>query len=334
MLIFITGLLVAFMLLGGVVIRLAENELTRSQRQTTTELAARATAVHWATYGDPAAARLHGLGLVAAHEPIDSPEQDLAAEVQFGRTLGPETAGDWQFQPARTPFNSVRVTLPSPPGVSPLASLAGQPARGTKRRPPIATTVTFRDRDIVCLIDNSLFQTATRRGALRQACGTLFASLRRAPGVTWVGLVVAGDPPRTAVPLAAASEQQAARFDAATVVPASPPTASLGSGLDGGLDAACRLLQAGRPAGHVDRMVIVLTDRSSSLAVHSPAMAELLASRGVILHTVLWSSAALDASPAKLAEGSGGRAFQAADGAELAGIFRQLALTVRTIRIE
>jgi hypothetical protein len=330
MLIFITGLLVAFMLLGGVAIRLAQNELIRSERETTTEITARAAAVHWATHGDPVAAGRHSQEFATANVNSAASAQNPTAQVQFGRASWTGTEADGHFHPDRAPFNSVRVTLPTPPSVNPLASLGGRTAGAAKERPSITTTVAFRDRDLVWLIDDSVAQTAALHRELHRAVGVFFRQLRRTPGETWVGLVVDGEIPQTVVPLAAASEQQAARFDTFPDVSASPPTASFAAGLH----TAIELLQEGRPAQHVDKTVIVLTARSPRLTQPSPAMSARLTSDAAIIHTVLWNPAARESTRPTRAETRSGRTFQAADGDQLAAIFRQLALTVRTVRIE
>lgn len=120
------------------------------------------------------------------------------------------------------------------------------------------------------------------------------------------------------------------KIDAATVRLRAAGFTSISRGMEAGQ----QIFQSGRSAQFVERTMVVMTDGLHNRGREPRTVATSLAAENILIHTITFGPNADIPRMQEVAAIGQGRHFHAADGAQLAQIYREIALSLSTLLTE
>lgn len=324
MLILILIMLVGFMVAVAFSVDIAFMQLTRTELRSSTDAAAKAAAVELSLTLNRDDAIARGQEIAAANPVNGEPLLVDASEFSFGRS-DELNSGKFEFSVGGTPNNSVQVlgrrTAGSLSGPVPL--FFGNFFGVNNFEPRLSSTATYIERDIVLVVDRSGSMFGQKFLDLVNAIDIFVQTLDTTTVDEQVGLASYND---------TASEDAELSGDLASVsaAMAALPVGGFTS-ISRGMQAGANIMDRSRSPEFVERTMIVMTDGRHNRGPEPRSVARRLADDGVTIHTITFGTDADQPRMIEIAEIGGGRHFQADDGAQLAEIYREIALTLSTI---
>ena len=325
MLIFIAMLMVMFMITVVFSIDLAQMHLTRAQLRSATDAAAKAAAQTLSTTQSRADARNSAKNIAAQNLVAGKPMLLDDADIQFGQSLEDPATGKFVFSTSGTPINSVVVTGDRTRGsrTGSVKLFFGGLSGVTDFEPKQTATATYLERDIVLVVDRSGSMAGQKVSDLQAAIETFVVTLNETPVRENVGLAsYAGDATRDVELTNDLSEIVAGLLSLQV---------SGATSISRGMAAGADVLTAGRSSEFVERTMIVMTDGQHNVGGEPRDEAVRLAGQNVVIHAITFGDGADQARMRDIAGIGNGKFFHASSGADLASIYREIALTLKTV---
>jgi uncharacterized protein YegL len=324
MLVLILIMLVGFMVAVAFSVDIAFMQLTRTELRSSTDAAAKAAAVELSLTLDRDEAIARGQEIAAANPVNGEPLLVDASEFSFGRSAE-LNSGKFEFSPGGIPSNSVQVqgrrTNGSLSGPVPL--FFGSFFGVNDFEPRLSSTATYIERDIVLVVDRSGSMFGQKFLDLVNAIDIFVETLDTTTVEEQVGLASYNDNATEDVELGS-------DLTRISTVMAALPVGGFTS-ISRGMQAGSNIMDRSRSPEFVERTMIVMTDGRHNRGQEPRIVARNLADDGVTIHTITFGQNADQPRMIEIAEIGGGRHFQADNGAELAAIYREIALTLSTI---
>lgn len=322
----IAMILSLFMIAAAFTIDVAYVHLAKTELRTATDAAAKAAAQEFARSRDVADAIRVGREVAASNKVTGTPLALSQGDFTFGR-CEENLEGRYEFsqRAGGGPPNSVRVT-----GQRTVGSRGGHIPRmlvsyfGVANIEPTSTaTVTYIDRDVVLVIDRSESMAGQKTIDLRMAIAEFIATLDQSPVEELVGMASYSDTAGVDVVMTA---DRSIVPSALAKLPIVGPTS-----ISAGIEAGGVALRSGRSSALVERTMVVMTGGRHIRGEDPRITAQRLADAGVTIHTISLGEQADCDVMRDVARIAGGRYFHADTGSELQRIYRDLALSLRTI---
>ncbi|MGV3484561.1 MAG: VWA domain-containing protein [Planctomycetaceae bacterium] len=325
MLIVIATMMILFMVFVAFAIDVAHMYLAKTELRSATDAAAKAAAQELSKAQNIDASIRVGASIAAANNVNHSPLRLTAADFAFGRSLQDSPDRPFGFNQSAQPINSVRVrgqrTQNSQSGSVPL--FFGQMFGVPLFEPRATATATYRDRDVVLVVDRSGSMQGTKFSDLRNAINVFVNTLSQTPVEEFVGLASYSDTSTADVPL---TQNLSLVGNAFRVMPVAGLTS-----ISGGMDAGESVFRTAGPRPYVEKTMIVMTDGNHNRGQEPRNVAVRLADDGVVIHTITFGSDADLVRMQEVAQIAGGRHFHASNGLELQNIYREIALSLSTM---
>lgn len=327
MLIFILFLLLGFFVTVAFSVDIAQMNLARTQLRTATDAAAKATAQTLASTQDINASIAVGQQFAAANTVSGQPLLIAPDEFSFGRSeLRPN--GKFVFTAGGTPINSVRVNGKRTSGSlsGPVPLFFGNFLGLDVFEAETTSAATFIERDVVLVVDRSGSMAGSKFASLVNAIDIFVQTLEDTPVNEHVGLASYST---------AASVDHLITSNLQEIEQAvrSLPVGGLTS-ISSGMRAGGRIFPSGRPPAFVERTMIVMTDGQHNTGPEPITIVPRLVADGVQIHTITFGSGADQARMSQVATAGNGKHFHANNGAQLAEVYREIALTLSTVITE
>lgn len=308
-------------------IDIARMHLVRSELRTATDAAARAGAEALGRLESREAAVNAAIALAARNNVAGVPLTLTADQVQVGRALvidGSVTT----FQNDVLPFNAVRITGSRQNGSSDGSiNLFFGGLFGTSQFQPIQSSTACRlDRDIALVLDISGSMVIDgRMDGLKNAVRIFIEELQRTPHIERVSLVTYATTAQRRIPL---TENLSLIQDTLRPIQPSGATA-IGLGLQSGLNSV-----RNDPLARVfaEKTVIIMTDGEHNTGISPITVAN--SAGAVTIHTVTFGNGASQTTMQRVAEIGHGIHLHAANNAQLAGAFRDIAHQLSVMLVE
>lgn len=327
MLILILLLLVGFMVTVALSIDIAQMNLARTQLRTATDAAAKAAAQTLARTQDIDQAIASGQQLAQSNTVVGSPLLLNSSDFVFGRSERPNS-GSFVFTASGNPVNSVRVlgrrTSDSPSGSVPLffGNFLGLDFFETE----VSSAATFIERDVVLVVDRSGSMAGSKFASLVAAIQLFVQTLNDTPVDEQVGLASYSSNSSVDVRMTPDLNQ-------IVVATSQLPVGGLTS-ISAGMRSGRSIFRTGRPRAFVERTMIVMTDGNHNTGVEPITIVPSLVAEGVQIHTITFGNGADQQRMRAIAAAGSGQHFHAVSGAQLAEIYREIALTLSTVITE
>lgn len=328
MMVFVAVLIAAFLAMVAISIEIAHIQLARTELRTATDAAAKAAALELARVQDTNLAIATGTRVAAENEVIGDGLLLSPGDFQFGNSSENLATGRFDFDASRTPINSVRVVGSRTSGSrsGPISLFFGGFLGTSIFEPQAAATATFINRDVVLVVDRSGSMAGRLLAELQAALLLFTRTLAETPADEHVGM---------------ASYEELATIDATLTPNLAEIDAATGrlqaagfTSISRGMQAGQQIFQSGRSARFVERTMIVMTDGLHNRGPEPRTVASSLASQDVVIHTITFGPAADIPRMREVATIGGGRHFHAVNGAQLAQIYREIALSLSTLITE
>lgn len=327
MLVLILLLLVGFMVTVAFSIDIAQMNLAKTQLRTATDAAAKAAAQTLSTTQDIDQAIASGQAFAETNTVVGTPLLINAADFSFGRSQLSNN-GRFVFSPSSTQINSVRVlgrrSNGSPSGPVPL--FFGNFLGVDFFEPENVSAATFIERDVVLVVDRSGSMAGGKFRSLVTAISIFVETLKTTPVDEHVGL--ASYSSNSSVDVLLTPD-----LDSIPIATSRLPVAGLTS-ISAGMQAGQAVFRSGRPRAFVERTMIVMTDGQHNTGPEPITVVPGLVADGVQIHTITFGRGADVARMRQIAEAGSGQHFSATSGAQLAAIYREIALTLSTVITE
>jgi Mg-chelatase subunit ChlD len=194
-------------------------------------------------------------------------------------------------------------------------------------QPTETATATFIERDVVLVVDRSgSMLDFNKFNDLRAAIATFNAILAASPVDERVGLASYSTTASQDVNLTTDLNQ-------INMAMAGMPVSGF-TNISGGIDAGRAIIERDRTRPFVERTMIVLTDGLQNRGRAARLAARDVADTGTTIHAITFGADADRRAMQEVATIGNGRYFHAANGAQLADVFREIALTLSTILTE
>ena len=328
MLVLVLVMIVAFIVTVAFSVDIAYMNLVKSELRSATDAAAKATSEALARTQDRNAAIARGKEIGSQNTVANRPMQFADGDFLFGRSeLNAD--GKFVFSNGRSPFNSVRVngrrTASSLSGSGGL--FFGQMFGVNNFEPTEVCTATHIQRDIVLVVDRSGSMLDDNKfNDLRSAIAIFVDVMSDSPVNERIGLASYSTTESEDVELTEDLSLITRQMD-------SMPVGGF-TNISGGIDAGANILSRGRSREFVERTVVVMTDGLQNRGRPAAQAASSLAANGATIHAITFGRDADQSAMAAVAEIGKGRFFHAANGAQLRTIFREIALTLKSIITE
>jgi uncharacterized protein YegL len=324
MLVLILIMLVGFMVAVAFSVDIAFMQLTRTELRSATDAASKAAAIELSTSLDRNAAIARGQQIAAANRVNGEPLLVDTNEFTFGRSTE-LVSGKFEFTSGGTPSNSVQVDGRRVAGSlsGPVPLFFGNFFGVNVFEPQTSATATYIERDIVLVVDRSGSMAGQKFADLVNAIDIFVATLQSTPVDEQVGLASYND---------RASEDVELTGDLTEIstAMAALPVGGFTS-ISRGMQAGSNLMDRSRSPDFVERTLIVMTDGRHNRGPEPSTVATTLAADGVKIHTITFGADADKPRMIDVANIGGGRHFHADNGAQLAAIYREIALTLSTM---
>ena len=325
MMVFIGVLMVIFIVGVAMSIEYAHIQLARTELRTATDAAAKAAALELSRSQDVDTAIATGTRVASENLIIGRPLLLSPSDFRFGNSAQDRVSGRFDFRDADTPINSVRVD-----GKRTTASRGGGVAlffggffNVPFFEPTSTATATFINRDVVLVVDRSGSMAGRLLRDLRAAVATFTRTLAETPVDEFVGLASYAE---------FASADALLTPDLAAIDRAANRLVADGwTSISRGMEAGEEVFRSGRSARFVERTMIVMTDGNHNRGPEPRIVAQELANDGVVIHTITFGGEADLVRMREVARIGRGRHYHAANGAELAQIYREIALSLSTL---
>lgn len=328
MLVLVAVLVSAFLAMVALGIEVAHIQLARTELRTATDAASKAAALELARAQDINLAIARGTDVAAQNQVIGAPLLLSPDDFTFGNSAQNQTTGRFDFNPASTPINSVRVVGSRTTGSrsGPVNLFFGN-LFGTSFFQPQATAVaTFMNRDIVLVVDRSGSMAGQLMRDLQAALLLFTQTLAETPADKHVGM---------ASYEASATIDELLTPNLAQIDEATRRLRANGfTSISRGMEAGQRIFDSGRSAQFVERTMIVMTDGLHNRGPEPRVVARSLADQNIVIHTITFGPAADTPRMREVARIGGGRHFHAANGSQLAAIYREIAFSLSTLLTE
>jgi len=328
MMVFVAVLIAAFLAMVAISIEIAHIQLARTELRTATDAAAKAAALELARAQNTGLAIATGTRIAAENEVIGDRLLLSPGDFQFGNSVENRATGRFDFNSAGTPINSVRVVGSRTTGSrsGPITLFFGGFLGTSIFEPQAVATATFINRDVVLVVDRSGSMAGRLMIELQAALVLFTQTLASTPADEHVGM---------------ASYEETATVDALLTPNLSEIDAATRrlraagfTSISRGMVAGQQIFQSGRSARFVERTMIVMTDGLHNRGPEPRTVARSLASQDVVIHTITFGSAADIPRMREVATIGNGRHFHAVNGAQLAQIYREIALSLSTLITE
>lgn len=325
MLVFVAALIFVFLFLIAIAIEVAHMQLARTELRTATDAAAKAAALELSRSQDIHLAIATGSRVAAENHVIGEPLLLTAADFEFGHSAQDAATGRFDFAPASEPINSVRVNGRRTSGSAggPIRLIFGSLFSRDYFEPHSVASATYINRDVVLVVDRSGSMAGRLLAELQAALALFTQTLADTPVEEHVGLASYAETASIDAQLTPAL----GRIDAA----AANLRANGFTSISRGMTAGGQIFDSGRSARFVERTMIVMTDGLHNRGPEPRLVAEQLAAQGIVIHTITFGPDADIPRMQQVATIGRGRHFHAANGAELAEIYREIALTLGTL---
>ncbi len=324
MLVLILIMLVGFMVAVAFSVDIAFMQLTRTELRSATDAASKAAAVELSTSLDRDSAIRRGQEIAAANLVNGEPLLVSASEFSFGNSRE-LVSGKFDFNPGRTPSNSVQVDGRRVSGSlsGPVPLFFGGFFGVNVFEPQTTSTASYIERDIVLVVDRSGSMIGQKFNELVNAINIFVTTLDSTPVDEQVGLASYNN---------RASEDVELTGNLAEIsnTMASLPVGGFTS-ISRGMQAGTNLMDRSRGRDFVERTLIVMTDGRHNRGPEPAGVARRLADDGVKIHTITFGADADQPRMIDVANIGDGRHFHAENGDQLADIYREIALTLSTI---
>jgi Ca-activated chloride channel homolog len=321
-------LMVGFMASVALSIDIAHMHLAKMELRIATDAAAKATAEALAATQDIPTAIAQGKRLAQANQVFNRPLQLRDSDFQFGRSQLNNDGGAFNFRAGAQRFNSVRVV-----GARTDGSLSGPVPLFFSRfwgRENLGMTAsaiaTFLRRDVVLVVDRSGSMAGQKVNDLKGALITFGATLRSSPTEERIGLASYSN----------ASTQDAQLTQEISVVASAALRIVVGgaTNITSGIDAGINILNARGERPFTERVMILMTDGNHNVGPAPPSAANRAARQDIIIHAITFGADADQSAMRNVARITGGKHFHANNGAQLAAIYREIALSLNTLLTE
>jgi len=325
MMVFIGVLMVVFIVGVAISIEYAHIQLARTELRTATDAAAKAAALELSRSHNVDTAIATATRVAAENRIIGRPLLLAPSDFRFGNSVQNNTTGRFDFRDSDSPINSVRVD-----GKRTAASRGGGIALFFGRffnvpffEPTSTATATFINRDVVLVVDRSGSMAGRRLTELQAAIATFTRTLAETPVDEHVGLASYAElasPDVLLTPDLAAIDRAANRL-----------VADGWTSISGGMQAGEEVFRSGRSASFAERTMIMMTDGRHNRGPEPKTTAQRLANDGVVIHTITFGDKADLDGMREIARIGRGRHHHAANAAQLAQAYREIALSLSTL---
>jgi uncharacterized protein YegL/Flp pilus assembly protein TadG len=328
MMVFVAVLVAAFLAMVAISIEIAHIQLARTELRTATDAASKAAALELARTQDVNQAISTGTSAAAQNQVIGAPLLLAPGDFEFGNSSENAATGRFDFSAARTPINSVRVVGSRTSGSrsGPLTLFFGNFLGTSIFEPQAVATATFINRDVVLVVDRSGSMAGQLILDLQAALVLFTQTLAETPVDEHVGM---------------ASYSTFATVDAnltpdlSIINQATQRLVANGfTSISRGMTAGEQIFQTGRSARFVERTMIVMTDGLHNRGEDPAIVARRLASQNIVIHTITFGGGADIPRMQQIAAIGQGQHFHAANGLQLAEIYREIALSLSTLLTE
>jgi Ca-activated chloride channel family protein len=328
MMVFVAVLVVAFLAMVAISVEIAHIQLARTELRTATDAASKAAALELSRSQDINLAIATGTEAAAQNEVIGAPLLLSPSDFQFGNSSQNQATGRFDFSPPRTPTNSVRVVGKRTSGSrsGPISLFFGEFLGTSIFEPQAIATATFINRDVVLVVDRSGSMAGQLLIDLQAALLLFTQTLSDTPVDEFVGMASY----EAVATIDSQLTPNLAEIDAA----ARGLRASGFTSISRGMEAGQQIFQNGRSARFVQRTMIVMTDGLHNRGPEPRIVAQAIADQNVVIHTITFGAAADIPRMREVATIGQGRHFHAANGLQLAGIYREIALSLSTLLTE
>jgi len=328
MLVFVAVLIAAFLAMVAISIEIAHIQLARTELRTATDAAAKAAALELARVENTGQAIATGTRIAAENKVIGAPFLLSPGDFQFGNSAENRANGRYEFNPVRTPINSVRVVGSRTTGSrsGPISLFFGGLLGTSIFEPQAVATATFINRDVVLVVDRSGSMRGRLMAELQAALLLFTQTLASTPTDEHVGMASY----EATATIDALLTPDLSQIDAATRRLRAAGFTSISRGMEAGQ----QIFQSGRSAQFVERTMVVMTDGLHNRGPEPRTVAASLAAESIVIHTITFGPDADIPRMQEVAAIGQGRHFHAADGAQLAQIYREIALSLSTLLTE
>ncbi len=326
--VFVAVLLAAFLAMVAISIEIAHIQLARTELRSATDAASKAAALELAQTQDINRAINRGTDVAAQNQVIGDPLLLSPGDFQFGSSVENIATGRFGFSQGGTPINGVRVTGSRTAGSrsGPISLFFGNFLGTSIFEPQAVATATFINRDVVLVVDRSGSMGGRLLRELQAALFLFTRTLAETPVDEHVGMASYEATATIDAPLRpnlAEIDNAARRLRAAGL-----------TSISSGMQAGQQIFQSGRSARFVERTMIVMTDGQHNRGPEPRIVASALAAQNVVIHTITFGPAADIPRMQEVAAIGRGRHFHAVNGAQLAEIYREIALSLSTLLTE
>lgn len=328
MMVFVAVLLAGFLAMVAISIEIAHIQLARTELRSATDAASKAAALELARTQDIGLAIARGTDVAAENQVIGAPLLLSPGDFQFGSSVENGATGRFEFDQSSTPINGVRVTGSRTNGSrsGPISLFFGGFLGTSIFEPQAVATATFINRDVVLVVDRSGSMSGRLMQELQAALFLFTQTLNSTPVDEHVGMASY----EATATIDALLTPNLTEIDAATRRLRAAGFTSISRGMEAGQ----QIFQSGRSARFVERTMIVMTDGLHNRGPEPRIVARSLADQNVVIHTITFGSAADIPRMQEVATIGQGRHFHAASGAQLAEIYREIALSLGTLLTE
>jgi uncharacterized protein YegL len=320
-------LTVAFLATAAFSVDVAYMNLVNAELRGSTDAAAKAAVEVLNDTEDLAAARQAAIDIAAAN-PVDGHPLILeSSDIVFGRGRL-RVDGSLEFLAGETPYGAARITgrktRSSPSGAVTLflGSLFGSPYYETE----LSATATRLNRDIAIVVDRSGSMEGQKLADLKDAVSIFLQALTETPQSEMTGLV--------SYSTDATIDQELTLdlnlIDTTMQTIVADGYTAIGDGIKNGQ----QVLENGRGQSFAEKTMILMTDGIHNRGLDPAIAARQAAQQRIVIHTITFGEGAEQARMQEVARITGGSFHHAPDGETLKQIYREVALTLRTILTE
>ena len=327
MLILILLMMIGFMIAVAFSVDIAYMHLARTELRSATDAASKAAAIELSRSLDQGQAIAKGQEIAAKNSVNGEPLLIAPGEFTFGRSTE-QLSGKFVFSQGGIPNNSVHVIGRRTEGSlsGPVPLFFGNIFGVNVFEPVTTATATYIERDIVLVVDRSGSMRGQKFADLITAINIFTTTLDETPVDEQVGLASYNNRSSEDVDLTA-------NLADITAALAALPVGGFTS-ISRGMAAGAEIMNRSRSPEFVERTLIVMTDGRHNRGPEPAGVATLLAADGVTIHTITFGADADLGRMVDVASIGNGQHFHADNGADLAEIYREIALTLSTMMTE
>ncbi len=299
---------------------IAYGHLVRAELRASTDAAAKAAVGVLAETEDESAARRAAMDIAAANPVAGRPLILESGDIVFGSGQLLED-GTFQFVPGQTPYGAARVTGRGA-GAFFFGGVLGTPDFEAE----LSVTATRLNRDISLVVDRSGSMKGQALKDLKHAVTIFLATLEETSAEEVVGLA--------SYSTNAKLEQELTTDLARIERVMTRMNAGGWTNIGGGIDTGRIILEDGHGRDFAEKTMIVMTDGRHNRGTDPIEAAHRAADEGIVIHAITFGSGADQDRMRQVAEIGGGKYYHAPNGATLQEIYREIALSLRTILTE